>query len=186
MVGIPAIIATALSTCVAATLVTDSVVERATKESNDQVLRVWAEVRAFVWVALAVFAISVFAQLVFARMMHPSFREFFALHRRAEMFVMTTCLNLVNGFIAGYLAMRVKYREHHWRTRHEEVTGYLNHHVRNALCSIQFAAACTEDETAIHTCNESIKRIVNALKAAENGIPPEDEFLRFQERLKVS
>jgi hypothetical protein len=177
-----------LTSYAAATLVIDSVVTQASKRrrATNAVLNIWQETRSFIWVALAVFAISVFAQLVFIRLNHASFREFFALHRRAEMFVLTASINLVNGFIAGYLAMRVKYREHHWRARQQEVTGYLNHHVRNALCSIQFAASCTKDEMAIQTCNESIKRIVDALKAAENGIPREDEFLQFQERRKVS
>jgi hypothetical protein len=150
------------------------------------IIELWSETRAFLVVALSVFTISVFAQLFFIRMMHASLAEFFVVHKRTEMFLMTTSINLVNGLIAGYLASRAKSREHRWRARQQEVTGYLNHHVRNALCSIQYAASITKDVKAIETCNESVKRIVDALKAAENGIPQTDEFRRFQQKLKVS
>jgi hypothetical protein len=119
-------------------------------------------------------------------MMHPSFADFFSRPIRTEMFLLTTSINLVNGFIAGYLALWAKYREHRWRARQREVSGYLNHHVRNALCSIQLAASTTDDPKTIQTCNESIKRIIDALKTADSGIPREDEFRRFQERMKVS
>jgi hypothetical protein len=187
MVRIPGLLLTALSSCAAATLIADSVMTHVRKERQpgDPTVDYWGETRAFVWVALSVFAISVFAQLVFIRMMHPTLADFFGLRRRTEMFLMTTAINLVNGFVAGYLAMRVKNRDRRWRARQREVNGYLNHHVRNALSSIQYAASCTKDQKAIDTCNESIRRIVSALATAEKGIPQNDEFRQFQERLKA-
>jgi hypothetical protein len=149
-------------------------------------VRVWPEMRAFLWVALSVFCISVLAQLFFISMVHYSVREFFSQARRSEMFLMTTCINLVNGCFAGYLACRMKLRERRWRARQQEVTGYLNHHVRNALSSIQYAAIRTNDAKSIAICNESVRRIVDALATAETGIPHNDEFIQFQERLKAS
>jgi hypothetical protein len=189
MVRIPALLLSGLTLCGAVTVIADSVISRVAankRGSRGSVPNVWAEVRTFLWVALSVFTISVFAQLVFVRMMHPSFADFFARPIRTEMFLLTTSINLVNGFIAGYLALWAKYREHRWRARQREVSGYLNHHVRNALCSIQLAASTTDDPKTIQTCNESIKRIIDALKTADSGIPREDEFRRFQERMKVS
>ena len=187
MVRIPGLLLAALSTCAAATLIADSVMTHVAKDrlSGDPSVDYWGETRAFLWVAISVFAISVFAQFVFIRMMHPSLADFFSMHRRTEMFLMTASINLVNGFVAGYLAMRAKNRERRWRARQKEVAGYLNHHVRNALSSIQYAALRTKDEKAIDTCSESIRRIVNALATAEKGIPQDDEFRQFQERLKA-
>lgn len=178
----------AVSACVGITVVAESVMTRVSrsKRVGRAALDLWDSARAFLWVAVAVFTISVFAQLFFICMMHPSLTEFFSNARRTDMFLMTTAINLVNGFVAGYLAMRAKHREHRWRVRHQEVTGYLNHHVRNALCSIQYAASSTKDQTVVRTCNDSIRRIVDALVTAEKGIPQDDAFLKFQERRKVS
>jgi hypothetical protein len=188
MVGIPGLVLAAVTLCGASTIIADSVIMRVSRRRRvaAAAINVWTETRAFLLVALSVFTISVFAQLVFIRMMHPSLTDFFVVHKRTEMFLMTTSINLVNGLIAGYLASRIKSREHHWRTRQQEMTGYLNHHVRNAMCSIQYAALCTKNEQAIDTCNESVRRIVDALKTAENGIPQTDEFRQFQQKLKVS
>jgi hypothetical protein len=188
MVRIVGLLLGAVSTSVGTSVIAESVMVRIAGErrAESSCLNIWKEMRAFLWVAIAVFAISVFAQLLFIRMMHTSFADFFSQPRRTEMFLMTTCINLVNGFIAGYLALRAKHRERRWRVRHQEVTGYLNHHVRNALCSIQYVASSTENEKVVQTCNDSVRRIVEALVTAEKGIPQDDEFRQFQRRLKVS
>lgn len=134
----------------------------------------------FVSVALAVFVLSVAAQMFFIYMTHPSFAEFFSMPRRTDMFLVTTGINLVNAIVAGLLARRAKLKEQRWQAHHDEVTGYLNHHVRNGLTAIQLAASCTKDQRVVGVCNESVQRIVKALVTAENGIPQDDEFLKFQ------
>jgi hypothetical protein len=137
--------------------------------------------RTFVSVGIAVFVVSVAAQLACIRIMHESFAQFFSAPRRTEMFLMTSAVNLVNATIAGWLAHRAKVKDERWQARHQELTGYLNHHVRNGLCSIQLAASCTKDQNVVSICNESVQRIVNALVTAQEGIPQDDEFLRFQQ-----
>jgi hypothetical protein len=178
----------AMTACAGATVVAGGVVSQIAKRDRTAVkpLDAWSETRAFIWVALAVFTISVFAQLLFIRMTHASFADFFSQPRRTDMFLMATSINLVNGFVAGYLASRAKNRERRWRVRQQEMTGYLNHHVRNALVSIQYAASCTKDDRVVNTCNKSIRRIVDALTTAERGIPQDDEFRTFQQPRKVS
>lgn len=137
--------------------------------------------RTFVSVALTVFVVSVAAHLAGIRMMHESLAYFFSGARRTEMFLLAAGVNLLNALVAGWLAHRAKVKEERWQARHEELTGYLNHHVRNGLCSIQLAASCTKDQNVVRICNESVERIVSALVTAQEGIPQDDEFLRFQQ-----
>ena len=75
--------------------------------------------------------------------------------------------NAVAGFAAGWMAMKTIDRERERRNTMAErlkMIGDLNHHVRNALQSIQLSAYSSQDQAIIASVGDSVQRIEWALR----------------------
>jgi hypothetical protein len=75
--------------------------------------------------------------------------------------------NAAAGFAAGWMAMKTIDRERERRksmTARLKMIGDLNHHVRNALQSIQLSAYSTQDQEIIASVGDSVQRIEWALR----------------------
>jgi hypothetical protein len=75
--------------------------------------------------------------------------------------------NAAAGFAAGWIAMRALDTERERRksiAQRLKMIGDLNHHVRNALQSIQFSAYSTQDQEIIASVGDSVQRIEWALR----------------------
>ena len=93
------------------------------------------------------------------------FDKFFNGHRRPRQ--LTTIFNAVAGFAAGWFAMKTFDRERERRrniAQRLKMIGDLNHHVRNALQSIQLSAYSTQDQEIIASVGDSVQRIEWALR----------------------
>src|SRR5688572_29307081 len=84
----------------------------------------------------------------------------------------TAISNGVMGFIAGWFVMRtmdqVCERRENVATRLKTVAD-MNHHIRNALQSIQLSAYSTQDQQAINAIGEAVARIQWALREVLPG-----------------
>src|SRR5438270_13045382 len=88
-------------------------------------------------------------------------------HRRQRPREVTMAWNADAGFAAGWFAMKSFDRERERRRNIAErlkMIGDLNHHVRNALQSIQLSAYSTHDQAIIASVSESVQRIEWALR----------------------
>ena len=93
------------------------------------------------------------------------FDRFFNGHHRPKQ--LTMAWNAIAGFAAGWLAMKTFDRERERRRNIAErlkMIGDLNHHVRNALQSIQLSAYSTQDQEIIASVGDSVQRIEWALR----------------------
>ena len=80
---------------------------------------------------------------------------------------LTMAWNASAGFLAGWFAMKSFDRERERRRNIAErlkMIGDLNHHVRNALQSIQLSAYSTQDQAIIASVGDSVQRIEWALR----------------------
>ena len=87
--------------------------------------------------------------------------------RRGRAPKLTMAWNAVAGFAAGWFAMKSIDRERERRKNIAErlkMIGDLNHHVRNALQSIQLSAYSTHDQEIIASVGDSVQRIEWALR----------------------
>jgi hypothetical protein len=85
---------------------------------------------------------------------------------------LTTAWNAGAGFVAGWFAMKSFDRERERRKNMAErlkMIGELNHHVRNALQSIQLSAYSTQDQEIIASVGDSVQRIEWALREIVPG-----------------
>jgi hypothetical protein len=85
---------------------------------------------------------------------------------------LTMAWNAVAGFAAGWFAMKTFDRERERRRNIAErlkMIGDLNHHVRNALQSIQLSAYSTQDQEIIASVGDSVQRIEWALREIVPG-----------------
>jgi len=75
--------------------------------------------------------------------------------------------NAVAGFTAGWMAMKTIESARERRkniSQRLKMIGELNHHVRNALQSIQLSAYSTHDQEIIASVGDSVQRIEWALR----------------------
>jgi hypothetical protein len=75
--------------------------------------------------------------------------------------------NAVAGFAAGWMAMKTIESARERRkniSQRLKMIGELNHHVRNALQSIQLSAYSTHDQEIITSVGDSVQRIEWALR----------------------
>ena len=117
------------------------------------------EVRALAGgVGLAVFGSAMLLDRVFNRKERPR--------------TLTMAWNASAGFFAGWFAMKSLDRERERRKNIEarlKMIGNLNHHVRNALQSIQLSAYSTQDQEIIASVGDSVQRIEWALREIVPG-----------------
>ncbi len=109
-------------------------------------------------VGLAVFGSAVLLDKVFTRKERPR--------------PLTMAWNATAGFFAGWFAMKSLDRERERRKNIEDrlkMIGNLNHHVRNALQSIQLSAYSTQDQEIIASVGDSVQRIEWALREIVPG-----------------
>ncbi len=91
--------------------------------------------------------------------------KFFTRHERPRQ--LTMAWNATAGFLAGWFAMKSIDRERERRKNIDDrlkMIGDLNHHVRNALQSIQLSAYSTQDQEIIASVGDSVQRIEWALR----------------------
>ena len=103
-------------------------------------------------VGLAVFGSAMLMDKLFSRRDRPK---------------LTMAWNATAGFVAGWFAMKSFDRERERRRNIAErlkMIGDLNHHVRNALQSIQLSAYSTQDQAIIASVGDSVQRIEWALR----------------------
>ena len=103
-------------------------------------------------VGLAVFGSAMLIDKLFTRRDRPK---------------LTMAWNATAGFVAGWFAMKSLDRERERRRNIAErlkMIGDLNHHVRNALQSIQLSAYSTQDQQIIASVGDSVQRIEWALR----------------------
>ncbi|MFL6301889.1 MAG: hypothetical protein ACJ71N_14910 [Terriglobales bacterium] len=134
--------------------------------------------RVFLVVALAVFSFSVVAELICIRMVSGPVIHWLERPHREVLFASFLVINLLNAMVAAFMATSAKRAELQLQAsefRRLRTTGYINHHVRNALSAIQYAAHLTRDEQTQNICTQAITRIVRALANAESGAPGTDE-----------
>jgi hypothetical protein len=87
--------------------------------------------------------------------------------RRGRAPKLSMAWNAAAGFAAGWFAMKSLDRERERRKNIAErlkMIGDLNHHVRNALQSIQLSAYSTHDQEIIASVGDSVQRIEWALR----------------------
>ncbi len=138
--------------------------------------------RKAIEIAVVVFAFSVLAELLSIHILRGSVEAWLNHPRRFLLLATIVAVNLVNAAVAGYLAHRMRHAEERRDLSERErvvASRYLNHHVRNALSAIQYAATLTKDEYAIRICADSIARIVRALTTADRGVPESDEIRKI-------
>lgn len=121
-------------------------------------------------VAGLVFGFSALAELATIELMYGSLSPWIHHPKRSVVLLTVLAINFFNAVIAALLAVAAQ-RSFLLRKQTEqnkrEMTKYLNHHVRNALCALQYATHRTCDQQAIQICDQAIKRIVEALTASE-------------------
>lgn len=108
-------------------------------------------------VGLAVFGSAMMLDRLFTRRDRPK---------------LTMAWNATAGFMAGWFAMKTIDRERERRKNIAErlkMIGNLNHHVRNALQSIQLSAYSTQDQEIITSVGDSVQRIEWALREIVPG-----------------
>lgn len=138
--------------------------------------------RKAIQIAVLVFGFSAVAELLSIHIVLGSVEAWLYHPRRFLLLTSMLAVNLLNAVVAGYLAYRMRNAEQlcDLNERERLVTSrYLNHHVRNALSAIQYAAYLTKDEYAVSVCAEAIARIVRALTTADRGVPETDEIRKI-------
>lgn len=135
-------------------------------------------------IAAFVFTCSAVAELLTVHLVTGSISVWLDHPRRLAVLAIMLVVNLLNAVVAGYLASAMRDANLRWHSSEEErrfTSEYVNHHVRNALTSLQYAAYLTQDAKVMGICDESIARIVTALVAADHGIPQTDQLRKFNE-----
>ena len=138
--------------------------------------------RQAIGIAIFVFTCSAIAELLCVHLVTGSIVVWLHHPRRLAVLVTMLIVNLLNAVVAGYLAYGMRDALLRWRSSEHErrfANDYINHHIRNALTSLQYAAYLTQDAQVMGICDESIARIVGALAAADRGIPATDQLRKF-------
>jgi hypothetical protein len=119
-------------------------------------------------IGVCVFLGGVSLELILIGILPGSFKSWFALPDRPFEFVARVGMQFINALVAGYFAYHVRKMRGSLKSKEDEAREqerFLNHHVRNALSSLQYAAHVTSDEKIIETCESAIERIVWALSS---------------------
>jgi hypothetical protein len=122
----------------------------------------------FLHVAALVFLSTVIAEGIAFEVLYPG-STLDLLHRRGWLLLFMITVTLLNAAVAAYFSHLAAREELLRRQREEQVqqtADFLNHHVRNALTGVQYAAHLTNDPAVIRICDEAVARITNALVAA--------------------
>jgi hypothetical protein len=121
-----------------------------------------------VLVGVSVFTIGVILEVVLIATLPVDMADWFAQGDHPLRFSVRIGMHLINAIFAGYLVryaqmnLALRKKKERQQLRQEE---FLNHHVRNALSSLQYAAYLTSDQRVMETCDSAIERIVWALSS---------------------
>ena len=124
-------------------------------------------------IALSVFAFSVTAELACIKILRGSLSDWLNHPHRRLLLLSLILVNLLNAVTSMYFCSRTVRAEVSLRLRErkqEQVSVYLNHHLRNALSIVQNAAFLTNDEQTVKQCDEAVERIVSVLVSHEAGL----------------
>jgi PAS domain-containing protein len=124
-------------------------------------------------IALSVFAFSVTTELLCIKILRGSLIDWLNHPHRQLLLLSLVLVNLLNAVTAMYFCSRAARAEVRLKLRErkqEQVSVYLNHHLRNALSIVQNAAFLTNDEQTIKQCDEAVERIVSVLVSHEAGL----------------
>jgi hypothetical protein len=128
----------------------------------------------FLHVAVLVFGSTIAAELLAFEVIYPG-STLDLLHHPARFWLLLFLftVNLFNATVAAYFSHRAAREELLRRQREQQIqhaNSFLNHHVRNALTGVQYAAYLTDDPSVIQICDEAVSRITGALVAAEHDM----------------
>ncbi len=121
-------------------------------------------------VAVSVFAFSVTAELLCIKILRGSLTDWLNHPHRELLLASMILVNLLNAVTAMYFSSRAVTAEVSLKLREkkqEQISVYLNHHLRNALSVVQNAAFLTNDEQTIRLCDDAVTRIVQVLVSTE-------------------
>jgi len=126
----------------------------------------------FVHVAALVFGSTIAAELLAFEVLYPGSTAGL-LHHRARFWLLLFLftVNFFNAAVAAYFSYLAAREDRLRREREQQIqqtASFLNHHVRNALTGVQYAAYLTGDPSVIQICDEAIARITGALTVAQH------------------
>ena len=128
-------------------------------------------------VALGVFIAQAVAEFILLSTIPGHFKTWYALPDRHFILAARLFMAAVVAVAAGLLVERSQRKEEAIRLAEElqkQQEAFLNHHVRNALSALQYAAYLTQDQRVVEHCDAAIARIVWALSNARN-VPEVDD-----------
>jgi hypothetical protein len=128
----------------------------------------------FVHTAILVFGSTIAAELLAFEVIYPGSTLDLLRHpARFWLLLFLFVVNLFNATLAAYFSHLAAKEELLRRQREQQIqeaSSFLNHHVRNALTGVQYAAYLTDDPSVIQICDEAISRITGALVTAERNL----------------
>lgn len=125
--------------------------------------------RSALVVALGVFVIETLAEFILISTIPGHFKTWYALPDRHFILAARILMNVAVAIAAGWLVDYAQRKSELIREREERrksQEAFLNHHVRNALSALQYAAYLTHDKQVVEHCDAAIARIVWALSHA--------------------
>jgi hypothetical protein len=128
----------------------------------------------FLHVAALVFGSTIAAELLAFEVIYPG-STLDLLHHPARFWLLLFLftVNLLNAVVAAYFSYLAAKEDRLRREREQQIqqtASFLNHHVRNALTGVQYAAYLTDDRAVMQICDEAIARITGALTIAEHDM----------------
>ena len=124
-------------------------------------------------IAISVFTFSVATELLCIRLLRGSLSEWLDHPHRQMLLLSMILVNLVNAATAMYVSSRAVRAEVRLKLRErkqEQMSLYLNRHLRDALSTVQNASFLTNDEQTLRLCGEAVSRIAQVLVSAEAGL----------------
>ncbi len=124
-------------------------------------------------IAFSVFVFSVATELLCIRMLRGSLSDWLHHPHRLLLLLSMVLVNLVNAATAMYVgsrAVRAEVRLKLREQKQQQMSVYLNRHLRDALSTVQNASFLTNDEQTIKLCREAVTRIAHVLVSAEAGL----------------
>ena len=130
-------------------------------------------------VALGVFFVQTLCEFILISTIPGHFKTWYALPDRHFILAARIFMNVVIAAAAGLLVDHVQHKKELIRRSEElqkQQEAFLNHHVRNALSALQYAAYLTRDGQVVEHCDAAIARIVWALSNAKKVESIEDSY----------
>ena len=145
--------------------------------------------RSALIVGLAVFIGQVVCELILLSTIPGHFKTWYALPDRHFIFAARLLVAAIVAIGAGLLVDYARRKAELIRRTEElqkQQEAFLNHHVRNALSALQYAAYLTRDKTVVEQCDAAIARIVWALSNAKKADEIDDSHGEWLKGMKTN